>query len=137
MTRLVFTIIGNKVQNVGYRLFLLSAMKEIGLVGFATNLASGKQVSIEVWGKQSSLDNFYNYVCTKKPSRIGMVNVGQKIIDNEKQPKDSKFMNEKLDLMIEQMGKFVQSGKSIEKALKEMPNAIGEKLVAIVKPAGS
>ena len=105
MPRIVFTILGNRVQNVGYRLFLLKAMKERGIVGYPTNLGDGKQVSVVAWGNETVLNDFYLFTTTNAPKNSGKLDVSGKIIDSKPRPKPFDFLNEKMDLMIEQIGK--------------------------------
>lgn len=130
MTRIVFTVSGNKVQDVGYGLFLLQAMKERGLIGYATNLASGKQVNIVAWGNRIELEDFYDFLLTKKPGFVGKIALSQKIIDAVPKPSGFELLNEKMDLMIEQTGRFAQEGISIGKTLKKIPKEIARELKA-------
>lgn len=128
MPRLVFVISGERVQNVGYRLFFLNLMKNCGLVGYPLNLSGGKHVQVMAWGQKKKLDEFYEIVSTDRPSGVGLVHVGPKMIDNAAVPQSSEIMHEKLDLLIDQTGKFVEEGKGINSTLKKLPKAITEAL---------
>ena len=46
-------------------------------------------------------------------------------------PKPFDFLNEKMDLMIEQTGKFVQHGREINTTLRKMPKAIAAEIGAM------
>lgn len=120
MSRIVFVISGNNVQGVGYRLFLLRAMKERNVVGFPVNLGSGKQINIIAWGLKKNINDFYNYAGREKPSEVGVIQIGSKIIDEKPKPQPSNILNEKMDLMIDQTGRFVEEGKTITKTLRGM-----------------
>ena len=129
MPRIVFSIMGKRVQNVGYRLFLLQAMKERKLDGFVVNQGDKTTVRIEVWGTRTNLLDFYKYVESQKPARAGGVIVTQKIIDLGPKPSRNILFNEKMDLIVEQTGKFVQEGVEINKTLKSMDS----KMTVLVK----
>ncbi len=133
MARIIFTVMGDRVQDVGYRLFLLQGMKERQIVGFPIDLSGGKQVSIRAWGVKHELEDFYDYIKREKPASIGKTEVSPKIIDNEPKPSSFALLNEKMDLMVEQTAKFVAHGKSIEKILQKMPKKIGKEVSAAIK----
>ncbi len=120
MARLVAMISGDNVQNVGYRPFLYAIMKRFNLVGIIENLGNGHQVAIEAWGSRKNIDEFYSVIQVKKPIAVRRISVAEKIIDNEKPPSPYSLLNEKMDLMIENTGKFVEVGKSIDRSIKGM-----------------
>lgn len=124
MTRILFTLTGDKVQDVGYRLFLLESMKNMGIVGFAVNHRSGKQVNVEVWGTKKLLQEFYNLASSHKPKKTDEVIISQPFFDEEPKPSSQKILNEKMDLMIEQTSSFVQGSRQITIELERIPKKI-------------
>ena len=73
---------GGMVQNAGYRLFLLQAMKERGIVGFQTNLACCKQANIGAWRTKHELEDFYEHIKTEKLVGAVKAEVSLNIIGN-------------------------------------------------------
>jgi acylphosphatase len=116
--RLRFTIVGDKVQNVGYRLFLRRTIKEKGLEGMPSNVGDGRTVSVIVYGEKKVLDEFYEFISKEKPIGAGRVSISPKNIDNKPKPSQIYFLNEKTDLMLEQTEKFVEVGKNIDRSMK-------------------
>ncbi|HLC36077.1 MAG TPA: acylphosphatase [archaeon] len=128
---MVFTIAGNKVQNVGYRLFILNEMKSRKLTGFPYNLPDGKQVSIFVWGTKKELLKFYDIMQIAGPKGVKKISLTHPQFDKELPPTSLDLVNEKMDLMIEQTGKFVEQGIQINKNLKIIPEKIAKAIKSI------
>ena len=132
MTKISFVIEGNKVQNVGYRLFLLNGMKDHEVAGYAHNLPDGIRISVQAWGKKNKLQEFYNFLAMNKPKSMADIVMGKERIEKSEPPLRQDIMHEKMDLIIEQTGKFVQSGLKIEKKLGTMPKEIAKELKPVL-----
>ena len=58
--------------------------------------------------------------------------MGKERIEKSEPPLRQDIMHEKMDLIIEQTGKFVQSGLKIEKKLGTMPKEIAKELKPVL-----
>lgn len=130
--KLNFIIQGNNVQEHGYRLFLFQLMKRIGVKGYPTNLAGGKYIQVIVWGNKKQLLDFYKNAELDKPKSVGEIDLTQPIFSKEPMPERVDLLDEKMDLMIEQTGKFVDYGKKITGQLKTLPKNTAKELGKVI-----
>lgn len=66
-------VISGRVQGVGFRYFTRRAARQLGLVGWVRNLASG-EVEARVSGEPSTLETFRQRLCQGPPgSRVDSV----------------------------------------------------------------
>ena len=116
--RMYFFINGKRVQNVGLRAKLMLDMDNLGLVGQIYNVPTETSVSIQAWGKQKSLHQFFEFVKEKRKPKESMVT--QPVFDDQQMPSQRKEMRRHMLFSLEQMDKFIGVGIGIQKEIKEM-----------------
>lgn len=62
MVKRAHVLVGGRVQNVGFRMFVLQAAEQLGVSGWVRNLPDGRQVELEVEGEDHLVDQFISRV---------------------------------------------------------------------------
>ena len=56
MVKRVHVLVGGRVQNVGFRMFVLRAAEQLGVSGWVRNVPDGRQVELEAEGEEDLVD---------------------------------------------------------------------------------
>lgn len=126
-----FVIFGPKVQNVGYRPFLVGKFPNFDLQGRVWNDASGLAVEIEVYGRKPDIEAFYDFVMKYKPKGARIEYITKPFFKKTNKIPFFRIMTQTGYLTIEQLSKGVEYQKQLIKGQKELPVRIAKELKAV------
>ncbi len=124
-----FSIIREKVQQIGFRPFLTLIFLEYNLDGKAWNSSLGNIVEVEVWGKKQDIERFYNDIraLKLKPKGAKPEFVSKISLKKSKGPNYLKVISYNQYLMYQQLSKGIEVQKKIPEKLQELINLTKEK----------
>lgn len=112
---------GERVQDIGYRLFLLKAAESLGLRGFwAENIEDYVEVLVE--GDDDRLTRFVEFARTRRPE---LARVGEVVVEDYGGDVMS-LRDFRESFHTDQLGKMVDIGLSMLGEIREMKNDIKE-----------
>ncbi len=110
-----------KVQNVGYRLFLLNQASTLGLRGFfAANV--GEDLVVAVEGEPEEVEEFLEFVRSERPPGAEVTSIEVEDHEGRVMPRES-FAS---SFSLEQLSKLVSVGVEMRNDIKEMKGDIKE-----------
>ncbi len=118
--KLRITIVGERVQDVGYRLHLLSMAR--GLVGFEAENVDKDKVVIYVEGQDDAVSKFRETVDKTRPPMAKVSSISYEAYDGLVLP----ISEYRSQLSLEQLVKIAQTGLEMRDDIKEMKGDIKE-----------
>jgi len=127
-----FVILGPRVQNVGYRPFLVGKFQNFDLQGKVWNDSTSLAVEVEVYGRKRNIEAFYDFVMKYKPKGAKIEYITKPSFKKTRQNPFFRIMTQTGYLTIEQLSKGVEYQKQLIKGQKELPLKIARELKAVI-----